>query len=62
MDNVIDFENIFRKEYPNRILKCTEDSNTVKEMRKAEIELKLKGGISFYCGKRHKYIYIPNTK
>ena len=44
--------------YPNRVIKNTEDSKTIKQMNRA----KGKKGISFYCSKRHEFVFIENTR
>jgi hypothetical protein len=59
MDSFIDrLDLITKKEYPNKVFKCTEDSDTAKRIKEAEVNIKLHGGIAFYCSKRHEYIYI----
>ena len=46
------------KMYPNRVISASEDSKTIKQMNAH----KGKGGVGFYCSKRHEYIFIEKTK
>lgn len=42
--------------------KCTKDSDTIEKMKIADKHLAGKKGISFYCSKRHEFIFIENER
>ena len=52
----------FNKKYPNKIIKNSENSDTVKRMSEINTRMKANKGIAFYCGKRNQYIFIPSNK
>lgn len=52
------WNNSFDPKYPNKVTKCTEDSETIKRMKHYANN---KGGIQFYCPKRNEYIFIPTS-
>jgi hypothetical protein len=50
------------KDFPNKVEKCTTDSETIKLEKVIDKEMLTKPGISFYCSKRHTLMFIENTK
>ena len=49
---------IFDKAYPNKAAVKTSKSAFDIQFDNAEKESKTRKGISFYCGKRHEFIFI----
>ena len=45
-----------------KVEKCTVDSDTVKQMKYADKQMETKKGISFYCSRRHEFIFIESVK
>lgn len=44
------------------VIACTKDSETVEKMKLADKLMSDKKGISFYCSKRHEFIFIENSR
>ena len=50
------------KQYPNKVEKNTADSETILLQKLADKAMESKKGISFYCSRRHTFMFIENTK